>query len=490
MRLFPAGLAVLAMATGTALAETFPYEASVVTDGATVHSGPGGRYYATSRLNRGAAVTVHRHEPGGWHMIAPPPGSFSWIRAEYVKPIDSTRGELIDQHQVVVRVGSSLDDSHTVEQVRLARGDTVEILGEATLNSGPGPVRMYKIKPPRGEFRWIQGRHLIPADPARREQHDRDPFAVPSNARRTVAGANPSAGGAAAGAGPAPGAHESELPGFDRPIARSQGTPAVRRSGPGDEELAADRHRLSQLDGQFRRIIQRDAATWDFSTLERDYRRLHSEASVPALASQVELRLQAIERYRQQQREQRELRRLISETSRRDAELLAMQAKSGGSASRPAAAPGTNPGATQAPPAGEVWRPTHPNAPSAAPWSAERQGATPNDAVPRPLYASQSTLTAGPQPGAAAGAAGPTPRFDGAGIIQRAATTYPGAPRHVLLAPNGRVLSYLDAPAGLDLDAYVGQSVGIFGPRQPRHDLRADLIVVHGLMPVRLVPAP
>ena len=479
MRLFPAGLALLALMTGTALAETFPYEAAVVTEGATVHSGPGSRYYATSRLNRGTAVTVHRHEPGGWHMIAPPPGSFSWIRGEYVKPIDSTRGEVIDQHEIVVRVGSSLDESHTVEQVRLSRGDTVEILGEATLNAGPGPVRMYKIKPPRGEFRWIQGRHLIPTDAAQRERHDRNPYATPSTARRPVAGtpANPASGamtivGSTAAPSAPAAASDPELPGFDRPIERSQNTPAVRRSGPGAEQLASDRNRLQQLDDQFRRLIQQDVSSWDFSGLERDYRQLQSAASLPALASQVDLRLQAIARYRQQQRERQDLRRLISETSQRDAELLALQANPRTAPVSPeATAAPTSPGG--APPA-DVWRPT-------------TQGAVPNDAVPRPFYASQSTTAApaGPQPGAV-----PAPRFDGAGIIQRAATTYPGAPGYVLLAPNGRVLSYLEPAAGLNLDPYVGQSVGVLGPRHHRRDLRAEVIIVHGLSPVRLVPAP
>lgn len=478
MRLFPAGLALLALMTGTALAETFPYEAAVVTEGATVHSGPGSRYYATSQLTRGTAVTVHRHEPGGWHMIAPPPGSFSWIRAEYVKPIDSNRGEVIDQHEIVVRVGSSLDESHTVEQVRLSRGDTVEILGEATLDAGPGPIRMYKIKPPRGEFRWIQGRHLIPTDAARRERHDRNPYATPSTARRPVAGmpgdstsgsttiVNSTAAPSAAAA-----ASERELPGFDRPIERSQGTPAVRRSGPATEQIVSERNRLQQLDDQFRRLIQQDVSNWDFSALERDYRQLQNVASLPALASQVDLRLQAIERYRQQQREKQELRRLISETSQRDAELLARQANPRTAPASPEAAPApTSTG--DVPP--DAWRPT-------------TRGAVPNDAVPRPFYASQSTTTApaGPQTGAA-----PAPRFDGAGIIQRAATTYPGAPGYVLLAPNGRVLAYLEPAAGLNLDPYIGQSVGVLGPRHQRRDLRAEVIIVHGLSPVRLVPAP
>ena len=78
------------------------------------------------------------------------------------------------------------------------------------------------------------------------------------------------------------------------------------------------------------------------------------------------------------------------------------------------------------------------------------------------------------------------PRFDGAGIVQRSALSYGGAPRHVLLAPNGRILAYLQGEAGLNLDQYLGRSMGIIGRRAYRGDLQADFIVVRNLVPVRL----
>lgn len=83
------------------------------------------------------------------------------------------------------------------------------------------------------------------------------------------------------------------------------------------------------------------------------------------------------------------------------------------------------------------------------------------------------------------GAAG---ELDGAGVIQRAATPIPGGPRHVLLAPNGRILAYLADGDGLNLDGYVGQPMGIIGPRTFHPELQADLIIVRRVMPVRLVP--
>ena len=57
----------------------------------------------------------------------------------------------------------------------------------------------------------------------------------------------------------------------------------------------------------------------------------------------------------------------------------------------------------------------------------------------------------------------------------------------MLVSPNGRVLAYLYAGGGYNLDAYVGQPMGIFGPRSFRPELQTDLIVVRSMMPVRLM---
>ncbi len=78
------------------------------------------------------------------------------------------------------------------------------------------------------------------------------------------------------------------------------------------------------------------------------------------------------------------------------------------------------------------------------------------------------------------------PHFDGAGIVQRAATTFPGAPRHVLLRPSGEILAYLQSVPGINLEQHVGRSMGVVGKRQFREDLQSDFIVVQNMAPVRL----
>jgi hypothetical protein len=80
-----------------------------------------------------------------------------------------------------------------------------------------------------------------------------------------------------------------------------------------------------------------------------------------------------------------------------------------------------------------------------------------------------------------------SPPLDGAGVVQRAASTFPNGPRHVLLAPNGRILAYLQADRGVNLDAYVGREMGVMGARAFHPQLQTDLIIVRGMVPVRLV---
>ena len=81
---------------------------------------------------------------------------------------------------------------------------------------------------------------------------------------------------------------------------------------------------------------------------------------------------------------------------------------------------------------------------------------------------------------------GRTPLFDGAGIVQRSNMRYPGAPRHVLTAPDGRILAYLKGGWGTSLDRYVGRAMGIHGSRSYRPELQSYLIRVRTLRPVRL----
>jgi hypothetical protein len=151
-----------------------PYVGYITADNVDARSGPGDEYYATMRLSRRDRVEVYRHDPGGWFAVRPPQHSFSWVSGEFVRRTGDT-GEVIGD-RVIVRVGSQLDNTRDVIQMRLNRGETVQILGSKEFDDGAGPRVWYQIAPPPGEFRWVHGRYVSsqPLEPEHAApQHDR-----------------------------------------------------------------------------------------------------------------------------------------------------------------------------------------------------------------------------------------------------------------------------------------------------------------------------
>lgn len=468
MRLLLIGAVLLGVTGETVEAKRpkTPYEAIVIVDEVFVRSGPGktAYYYPTGKLKRGDRVTVRREDPGSWCVIDPPPGSFSWIPTEFVKRVGNDRGAVTESIFVYIGSEFDVDDAHEVRH-RIGKGEEVEILGEQTLQIPRGLVAMYKIKPPQNEYRHLPGDAVVPADAEfhkaavaqRRQTSPFEDVAPPGgNFRTEPRDSRPSKTATAKRAKNA-GQQAKTDKGDDRtllerplvrvPVDQKPGNnDAVRRRGPSPERIDAEQERLSRLDAQFRTIITQKTDRWNFTELEREYRQARQGASSPTLAGQVDLRLSALERYKTVKAEYDEYLHLTTATSQKEAQLAAMQRRQ---RSTPATAASTA-------------------SPPAAPKGATRS--------PAP--------TAMPQQRSPRSAA----RFDGAGIIQRSATTYPGAPRHVLLTPSGRILAYLQAEQGINLDQYLGRAMGLHGKRSYRPELRTDLMTVRGLTPVRLRP--
>ncbi|NOX52894.1 MAG: hypothetical protein GXP27_00335 [Planctomycetes bacterium] len=453
-----------------------PYEAVVVWDEVLVRSGPGKQmYYPTGKLKRGDRVTVRRHDPGGWFVIDPPPGSFSWIATEFVRRTEGNRGVVTANN--FVRIGSELGEVSEAIRHMVVAGEQVEILGERTLQTERGPVRMYKIKPPRGENRWIPGAAVVPASKYRELAQARpkpSPRAAPlpsdtprgkasnppqakktvqsgqlAKSRQDTAFAKRSEVSKPSGRRPSPSpspqrrSRDEKL--LERPLVRI--TKDGSHKEPTAEQIAKEKQkqRLEKLDDRFRTIIKQKISEWDFTQLQRDYVQLKKEVKDPLLAYQLQLRLEAVERYQKKKREYDEFVRLTAETSRRDAQLLALQRKA------------LSPTGETPPNGGD-----QPRSPSR--WQR-----------PRPTPATQKPRSR-------------SPRLDGAGIIQRSALTFPGAPRYVLLAPNGRILAYLQPAPNVQLEPYVGRAMGLVGRRYYRPDLQTDFMIVEKLIPVRLKP--
>lgn len=421
-----ATLAVLATPLRAAQKVKCPYETTVETE-TYVRSGPGSKYYPTGKLRPGEKVVVHRQDPGGWFMIAPPPGSFSWVPAKYVQKADPGRGT-ITTNNVVVRVGSFESDIREIFQQKLSRGDDVEIIDEKMLDpdGGSGPAELwYKIKPPRGEWRWISGQAVAPPQSPAGAGPGDDPFDAAA-ARGPAKRSSP----------PLPRV-DDDGPNFEKPLADSgareyldSGPPAgglgkrplVRKESKSPAEKKSRKQgavldELDRLDARFRSILDRSPLEWDFAQLHGDYVALRAETDNANIEQMIDTRLDRIARYEKIRGEEEELARLRDETERRDAELAELQRR------------------------------------QEAQLASLRQ-----------------------------------PRFDGAGMIERSALGRRGAPNYVLLAPGGRVLAYLAPGPGVNLERWLGRQAGVYGRRVYHPDLKADLITVSRLSPVRLAP--
>ena len=153
------------IAPATAQTE-LPYNAIVLGDGATVHSGPGDSHYATHQLNANDLVEVYRHDPGGWCAIRPPAKSFSLIPESAVKRLSNDVAEILaDGSQAWVGTALGPVDK-PLWQVKLKKGERVAIVGEASWPHPSGKsVVWLQIEPPAGEYRWIRLSNLqLPPD--------------------------------------------------------------------------------------------------------------------------------------------------------------------------------------------------------------------------------------------------------------------------------------------------------------------------------------
>ena len=471
MRLFVLTLGLCACGVSVAAGPRkvqFPYTTTVVADSVEVRSGPGGSYYSTGKLRRGQQVVVQRSDPGGWNMIAPPPGSFSWIAADQIRRASESRAVVVADH-VDVRVGGRDPHRSDVYQARLNAGDEVEVLDEQRFPADGGRTEKWcRIVPPRGEWRWVSAqqlappparggaRHVIPAggfgdEPAAAnhgEVHvpDEPGFSdrsVPADAAGEAVGGTRFADDSTPMDVDVKTEAPTDRPYLDReadplrgarPRAHQAQRPVVR--GTRDQLVTKHLEELELLDKRFQAILDADPAQWEFSGIERDYRALKSEVVSDALLSTIDTRLSKIAGYRQSQSQRLQLRRIFLETERRDAQLVA---------------------ALQAGiPPDSIVTPAESSAPLPAP----------SPTLPRQAAAAQ--------------------RFDGAGVVQRVARGPAGLP-FALVAPDGKLLAYLAPTPGVRLEDWVGREAGVSGRRVADARLRSDVITVAGLTEVRLV---
>lgn len=465
----------------------FPYKARVVVSEAWVRSGAGDAFYPTQTLKKDAEITVRRHDPGGWFMIDPPEGSFSWIPEKYVRQLSSTKGEVIENNAVVF-VGSSFGDETHVWQRRLTAGDSVRIVDRREVDTQSGPKIMLKIKPPSREYRWIPGAHVIPVDAKHKSDHDTNPYNVPSNIveRQNRTKVNP------------PPENES--------VSRYSPSHRLARL----QQIRQEQRQLREIDLRFRRMILSEPSNWDLPSIESDYRELQENATYKPVAGQIDLRYPAIRRYEKRKAQLDELDRLTSATEKRDAELLSRQYafgngvvtagsfdNYGGTAGESSELLGEGSfSATFEGSSGEEFSANIlPQEHSDLPPLAGPGGSFPLDASGTSGAGGRVFSADGPEspllpiPNSTSSAQNgpvipPGSRYIGAGYLIRGTGEDPS--EYLLATKSGRVLAHLKPENSVDLESRIGQAVGLHGKRYYDDTIKSDRIEVSGLEPVRL----
>jgi len=465
-------LILTALLQNVPAAEQFPYQAIVVGEQVEVRCGPGNQFYVTSMAKANDSVTVHRHDHGGWYMISPPPGSFSWIDAGLVNPIGGNRGLVTlspggeTNRRALVRIGSQLGDDHSFFGRELSNGDEVTILGEKILSGRSGGVRMLKIVPPAQEFRWIKGEYLVPMSQQIQQQIALDPYQVPAEHRQRQALLMPSEPDSVAqvefrepepvlaparetkSQTPVP---EKKTAALTVPSENPEFEPIVSAS-PSIEQKRQDFARLAELDQAYAGQIARDPSEWNLEPISKGYLDLQKSADAH-VAHLVSLRLDEVLKRQEIARHYRNFVQISTETSQRDAQLLAQR-------------PDFESEKLQAPQVFMEPVPGQINDPLGS--SEIANASSPSGNIPLPEAP-----------------AGVTPQLNGAGIIQPIQAP-PGFPRFILTAPDGRMLSYVEPGAGVSLEPWIGKPCGLIGHRSREENYGADVIRAQKIVPVRL----
>lgn len=286
MRLPMAVLAIGAWGTLAAAApptattpRTFPYKAYVTANDVYVRSGPGENYYPTEKVKAGTEVEVYRHDPGGWYAIRPLEESFSWVSGRYLKPGEDGLAEVVSE-AVAARVGSQFSDIRDVHQVRLERGEVVELRGTKQVGTGPGAATWHKIAPPSGEFRWISGKYVdpdYPHDGLRKTAGQPSPLVQPhragvQNVSATAArtAAPPPRGVSSRSAAPA-GASAASPPA----VAGAVEVPAAAMRHVSPEEFQAE---LDEISAELSIMLAEEPTVWNCEELARRAQMLLDQA--------------------------------------------------------------------------------------------------------------------------------------------------------------------------------------------------------------------
>ncbi|MGA2035945.1 MAG: SH3 domain-containing protein [Thermoguttaceae bacterium] len=411
----------------------FPYKAAITANDVYVRSGPGENYYPTEKLKAGQEVEVYRHDPGGWYAILPPQGSFSWVSGRQLDMRKETIA-VATEDRVAARVGSRFSDIREVIQVRLHRGETVELLDikQTGPASASGANTWYKIAPPAGEFRWVSAkfvdsqyardglRSTSTGVPLASPVQDRVPLASPVQWSAHVPVTEPG-GSAARESNP-----QSLIPNPQSPIPNPQSpNPSPVREPPVEiyPETTSDQSRAdsnlprtisteqfqtesNRVEVEISAMVAEEPSVWQFDVLQQRAQALLEQSETAGERGRARLLLSKIARFEDIQRRWQAINKIRDESDRADRQLARL---------------GPRP-----------------------------QGPTLDDA--------------------------PADRYDAMGHLMRMPMGRSGMPQFALLDADGRVRCYITPGPGVNLRQFLGHDVGVTGVRGYIPEQRAEYL--------------
>lgn len=399
-----AALAVLVCGTAipavSSEPEAFPYRAFTGAQEVYARSGPGPQYYPTAKLPPGTPVEVYRHDPGGWCAIRPPQGSFSWIPGECLEVGSDGLAEVVCD-RAPARVGSQFSDIRQVIQVRLQRGELVEVTGKKQFHAGQQAQTWYKIAPPSGEFRWVHQSDI------QRNAPDGSP------SHRSGQPGSSLSGGAG---GPGPGTAEASEPGGSS-AGRISGDRLAKPGSPkaGDPASGASSDALQVPASALRRQLTPEQVQAELDEINAQLSLMLAEEPTVWYCEELRSRAEAVLEQAQTAYERGMARALLQ----RMADAEAIQKRYTAVAAIQLESRGSRPGAAGA-------------------------------------GASGQHRSASEQPGE---------QFDGVGRLTRVVPPRLGAPRYALVDEQGNVQTYVSPAPGVNMQYYLGRRVGISGVR-------------------------
>lgn len=445
MRLWVAALLLIIAPATPSVAEdiAFPYKAYITSSDVYVRSGPGKNYYPTNKLAVGTEVEVYRHDPGGWYAIRPPEGSFAWVSGRYLQVTGEAGLAKVAGDEVAARVGSEFSDIRDVIQVRLHRGEIVEVVDKKEFGAGPDAGVWYKIGPPSGEFRWVSGRYVdpdYPKDGVRKSSAANNPLLHPTPASPPVAAE--AARPARVEEQPAVTPAESWTPAktAPQPVSPAVATVESRRAAPEvtssfgprqfhdpeDARAAAKPTRktspeefqeeVDKLEVDLSVMLVEEPTVWNFDEISLRAKSLMLQAETAVERGRVRTLLNKIAQSEDIKHRYDLIAQVRMKTERENQQLAGLSQARG---------------------------------------------------------AGRQTETASPG------------RYDGVGRLARVVSPKVGAPQYALVDDNGNVQCYVTPAPGVNMQYYVGQQIGVVGQRGYIADQRAQHVMAKHVTTLR-----